>query len=35
MAGAVRRWAIELSDGDVVRTAGTFGDLCAQWIAVK
>jgi hypothetical protein len=29
------RWAIELADGDESPTAGTFGDLAAQWIAVK
>jgi hypothetical protein len=29
------RWAIELVDGDEMPTAGTFGDLAAQWIAVK
>jgi integrase len=29
------RWAVELADGDTVPSAGTFGDLAAQWIAVK
>jgi [2Fe-2S] binding domain len=29
------RWAVELADGDESPTAGTFGDLAAQWIAVK
>jgi hypothetical protein len=29
------RWAIELADGEAVVAAGTFGDLAAQWIAVK
>jgi integrase len=29
------RWALELADGDAVVAAGTFGDLAAQWIAVK
>jgi hypothetical protein len=29
------RWSVELSDGDAVPSAGTFGDLAAQWIAVK
>jgi len=28
-------WAIQLADGDAVVAAGTFGDLVAQWIAVK
>jgi hypothetical protein len=29
------RWSVELSEGDTVPNAGTFGDLAAQWIAVK
>jgi hypothetical protein len=29
------RWAVELADGDETPTAGTFGDLASQWIAVK
>ena len=29
------RWAVELADGDSVPSAGTFGDLAAQWIAVS
>jgi hypothetical protein len=29
------RWSVELSDGDAVPSAGTLGDLAAQWIAVK
>jgi integrase len=29
------RWAVELADGDAVPSAGTFGDLAAQWLDVK
>ena len=29
------RWAIELSDGDVVRAAGTFGDVCTQRVPLE
>lgn len=29
------RWSVELEDGPAAVTAGTFGDLAAQWISVK